>query len=342
MLRCQLGSALSHINGGVRILEEFQKEGPLTIPAIPYVSALTLRNIFNRLDSQASQLTFGRRRHLLSGLSKTTLTTRQLKFSTLEDARTALDDIWSSVTLNIATDPSSSATPTEAKKSLEKMQSSINQELETWIQNFGALVNSLKSKGDLDAPMRNSINTMKLQWTTIRLLRQTDAALMVEDEMFWDGFKHEYEVMLAMAQTIIDYSTPTPLSTPKSSKDPLSPEKTPKKSGEELLFYLDNSVLFPLFFIVAKSRDRKLRRKALTLLEQANRQEGVWNSNLLARVARRIIDIEEEGLENEELETIPRERRVWRASGLFGLMPRKAKIVFVRVGKSSVEEYIEW
>lgn len=329
----------------MRILEEFQKEGPFTIPAIPYVSVATVRNIFNRLDSQASQLTFGRRRHLLSGLPNMTLITRQLKFSTLEDARTALDDIWSSVTLNIATERPSSMSGCEAKKNLEKMQSSINQELETWIKNFGALVNSLKSKGPLDRPMRNSINTMKLQWTTIRLLRQTDAALMVEDEMFWDGFKHEFEVMLAMAQTIVDYSTPTPLSAPKPpkpTKESSVSEKPSKNSGEELLFYLDNSILFPLFFIVAKSRDRKLRRKALTLLEQANRQEGVWNSNLLARVARRTIEIEEEGLEAEDLERIPRERRVWRASALFEVAPRKAKIVFVRVGRPSVEEYLEW
>ncbi|CAG8972372.1 hypothetical protein HYALB_00007125 [Hymenoscyphus albidus] len=336
LLRCQLNSALSHINGGVKILKELQSSNSLTIPAQSYVPVSTLRNIFKRLDSQASQLSFGRRRHLLSEHSKTKLA-HDLKFESLEDARNALDDIWGSATLHIATSPPPNVPPDEARKNLAAMQNLIYEELEIWSRSFGVLVNYLKSKGNLDGPTQNSVNTMELQWKQIGLLRQTDAALMVEDEMFWDGFAHEYEVMLSMAEYII-------ASTPPSTSRPITKPTSVKTEtrGEELLFYLDNSVLFPLFFIAVKSRDRILRRKALTALEQANRQEGVWNSNFLASVARKVIDIEEEGLAEEELERIPRERRVWRVSGLFNGAPRNAKMVFVRVARPQVEEYIDW
>lgn len=45
-----------------------------------------------------------------------------------------------------------------------------------------------------------------------------------------------------------------------------------------------------------KCRDARLRRKAIELLRESEREEGVSNSLMAARVAESLVEIEEEGL----------------------------------------------
>ena len=66
------------------------------------------------------------------------------------------------------------------------------------------------------------------------------------------------------------------------------------------LFYQmapDTSVIQPLFYVVQKCRDGRLRRRALSLLAHAGR-EGVWDGQCTAAACEFIIAKEEEGLED--------------------------------------------
>jgi len=61
-------------------------------------------------------------------------------------------------------------------------------------------------------------------------------------------------------------------------------------------FSMELGVIHPLFFIAWKCRDWKLRRRAIAELRKCGK-EGVWEGPIMAVVAERIAQIEEQGLE---------------------------------------------
>jgi hypothetical protein len=64
---------------------------------------------------------------------------------------------------------------------------------------------------------------------------------------------------------------------------------------------MDSEVIMPLYFAAVKCRHGRVRRKAISSLRSQQRQEGVWNSFLIAKVAERSMQIEEEELEGTEV-----------------------------------------
>ena len=99
------------------------------------------------------------------------------------------------------------------------------------------------------------------------------------DEMVWDGFIERYEHVVPLAALIIESSTS---------------DNCTRKRGPD--FTLDMNIVAPLYIVAHKCRHPVIRRKAVSLLYAAPRQEGVWDSILSARVAERLIGIEETGL----------------------------------------------
>jgi hypothetical protein len=90
-------------------------------------------------------------------------------------------------------------------------------------------------------------------------------------------------------------------------------------------FAFEMGMIPPLYFTAMKCRVPSLRRAAIALLEQTMpRREGIWIADLYIAVSRRLIEIEEEGLESLGVElcdgggrlgetakgeTVPREER---------------------------------
>ncbi|KAF5588633.1 Zn(2)-C6 fungal-type DNA-binding domain-containing protein [Fusarium pseudoanthophilum] len=75
------------------------------------------------------------------------------------------------------------------------------------------------------------------------------------------------------------------------------------------LFHLEIGVVPVLFVVVAWCRDPAIRRRAISLLMSRQAQEGVWSSHLTGRVARRIMEAEEERLDVRSCEDVPGPRR---------------------------------
>lgn len=65
---------------------------------------------------------------------------------------------------------------------------------------------------------------------------------------------------------------------------------------ETVPFSMELGVIHPLFFIACKCRDWDLRRRAIAELKECGK-EGVWEGPIMAVVAERIAQIEEQGLE---------------------------------------------
>lgn len=63
-------------------------------------------------------------------------------------------------------------------------------------------------------------------------------------------------------------------------------------------FCMGLGYIIPLYTVASQCRESSLRRRAIALLRSTSRQEGIWNSNLVARACERIMEIEEsEGVE---------------------------------------------
>ncbi|KUI67936.1 hypothetical protein VM1G_11480 [Cytospora mali] len=64
-------------------------------------------------------------------------------------------------------------------------------------------------------------------------------------------------------------------------------------------FCLDMGFVIPLYTVASQCQDTTIRRRAISLLRSTSRQEGLWNSLVVATAAERIMEIEES--EGEQL-----------------------------------------
>lgn len=62
-------------------------------------------------------------------------------------------------------------------------------------------------------------------------------------------------------------------------------------------FTFEMGIIPPLYFTAINCRHPTLRRKAVSLLRQGSMREGLWDAEPMARVAERVIELEETGLE---------------------------------------------
>lgn len=123
----------------------------------------------------------------------------------------------------------------------------------------------------------------------------------LDDQTIWDQFCPMYDKIVDLAEELI-------------GSDPGIPK-----------FTLDMGIIAPLYQVTAKCRDPLIRRRALALLKSAHMQEGVWNSFLTAKVAERVMQIEEEGLGDVKCcADVPDWARISDVSPTFDPMGRKA------------------
>jgi hypothetical protein len=59
-------------------------------------------------------------------------------------------------------------------------------------------------------------------------------------------------------------------------------------------FCFSPGIVSPLYVTISRCRDGGLRRKALALMQRCKRREGLWDSDLAARLGQRVIEIEEQ------------------------------------------------
>ena len=110
-------------------------------------------------------------------------------------------------------------------------------------------------------------------------------------ESTFDAFQDDFEDMVSKVEEM--------------SKALSIPEQRPL-ADEQIPFTMELGIVHPLFFVACKCRDWSLRRRAVAQLRRAGK-EGVWEGPIVAVLARRIIELEEEGLSQREF--IPEENR---------------------------------
>jgi cholestenol Delta-isomerase len=102
-------------------------------------------------------------------------------------------------------------------------------------------------------------------------------------EILHDAYSHKYEEVLALAEGLL-----------------LKGRASLSAASSNRFFCFDIGVIFPLFWVAIKLRQPQSRRRAVELLSSMRHQEGAWKSSSAAKVARFVIDIEEEKMSKDD------------------------------------------
>lgn len=210
-------------------------------------------------------------------------------FTSLEQARNSLDYRWNSCIefLNELENeqcyPKGTGVrnqgPLDVLNTLETVRQDCFDVCERWLVAFRAF---LQRHGDsLDSRGSQAARTLEVSHGVAMIYLNVSNVNVYHDETAWDRLTEHYERVVDLAALIIKSTTS---------------DKSTIRRGPD--FTLDMNIVAPLYAVAHKCRHPVIRRKAVSLLYAAPRQEGIWDSILTARVAERLIGIEEAGLGN--------------------------------------------
>ncbi|KAI7287423.1 hypothetical protein KC345_g566 [Hortaea werneckii] len=73
-------------------------------------------------------------------------------------------------------------------------------------------------------------------------------------------------------------------------------------------FLFDMVIVSPMYFVATKCRHPQIRRRAIKLLRHTKRRESLWDSNVSAAIAERVVAIEEQHLSPLSIDQFPEEK----------------------------------
>ncbi|KAL2811485.1 hypothetical protein BJX63DRAFT_433334 [Aspergillus granulosus] len=200
------------------------------------------------------------------------------------------------------------ATPTGT---LIAQQERLKAGLTNWIDSYTLSVESLQleiseSISEAKAKVHHLVSCY---YTMLTIMAET--ALSPTQTVF-DAYTHHFEQMiehLADLWTLssVGYPTPSPSTSPSissnsSSTDTSSSTPTPVPTAEKRRWIggcdmshtiIDVGWMIPLFYTATKCRVRRIRRRAIRLIESSNHREGIWDGKITACIARRVVAFEE-------------------------------------------------
>jgi hypothetical protein len=130
---------------------------------------------------------------------------------------------------------------------------------------------------------------LRILYTSTTIIK---AASLYNHDLEYDKYIPKFERVITWAESLIKFQTSA------------TEKHTP-------LYSFEMNILPPLHYCSTRCRDPKLRRRALALLEDTPRREGMWDSAMLAAIARYIMNEEEAGLGQVfSAEQIPAQARI--------------------------------
>lgn len=211
---------------------------------------------------------------------------------TLEDARTHLDNLLISAYQLAKSDLvmyrywSKNSVPLEWRiRRDEGIQT-----FETWL---AALEDFFKRDGPQLSPTTDPKPLLGIRLQVRVALIMLKSCIDCGPEKTFDAFRADFEDIVSRIEALT-----TKLRLPEAK--PLDNESTS--------FTMELGIIHPLFFVACKCRDPKLRRRAVVQLRKAGR-EGVWEGPIMAILADKLIQLEEEGVDFWHGQVVPELQR---------------------------------
>lgn len=147
----------------------------------------------------------------------------------------------------------------------------------------------------------------------------------------WENFMPQIKEMVELGEKVISSTSPG------------------NNRGPATIFCLDMGIVMPLYTLASQCGDPTIRRKAIALLHSTSRQEGPWNSFLVAKAAERIMEIEESvsGRTNDGTDGPDRVRPL-SIEPFLGLDGIGGRLQYIRQGEGAnsqikvVENVVRW
>ena len=273
-------SALSHMQGGLRIFRDWQAEAskprrPGTASSSRHHQSVDseIVQMFSRLNAQT--LLFPD-----THLFPTDFVKQDVRliidsvpgaFTTLKEARDCLDNCMS-YKLQASAAVYFNRQGSENNSGLGQPQGPTNEHLlPQWSAAFHAFV---EKAGPSPRPRDlQGVMLLKIQYKCAKILLSVG---LPPRETAFDDFGALFESIISLATSVIHRSGSYGIS---------------ERTGH---FSFETGLIPPLYFVATRCRDPWIRRQALSLLSSTPRQESIWNSEMLTKIAERLILIEEE------------------------------------------------
>jgi len=299
-------AALIHLESGLKILASWlhdDDDGHQPVLSSDCVSRPTrqfleeeLVPLFTRLDIQATTYLTSRSLREVKPCSSTAEPNMPTRFTSLSDANAHLADLvhwmlycnngahnmmyWMvnnpMAQSNFGPPPSSPDDPIPkipgvVLKKILKIETQHSRILQQWLD---ALNLYLKDNPNLETGDIRGALMLKILYTSTTIIK---AASLYNHDLEYDKYIPEFERVITLAESLIRSQS--------TAKDKNTP-----------FYSFEMNILPPLHYCSTRCRDPQLRRRALALLEDSPRREGMWDSAMLAAIARYVMAEEEAGL----------------------------------------------
>ncbi|KAE9371087.1 hypothetical protein N431DRAFT_483689 [Stipitochalara longipes BDJ] len=338
-LRGHHASALSHINGAIKILAELQSGTDSsrrfwTMSPYSCVPLTTLNLIFGRLESQML-LVNGTSRALYGDEVDDKETGYQdhipNAFSSLGQARNSLDHVWTAHVRYIRKFlPQFESTGTSRLALVDRSKRIAAEKLIKWSEAFECFLRS--NRQNFDNASQMTIHVLKAQRIMAGVIFSIEHTTWTYSEMYWDSYFLEYEAIIRHSASFVKLES-----------------QLLKSKGVKSTFSLDSGIMIPLLMVANRCRHKIVRRQAISILKSTPRQEGAMSSILTARITERLMEIEENGFPNAQFaEDIPNSARVANVHLDFETERRRVLVTYEKWKKpgtaqgETITDYVEW
>jgi hypothetical protein len=157
-------------------------------------------------------------------------------------------------------------------------QQRIRMELARWLDTYEASRKALRGQESLDEEKAYQILCIYHTMVTI----MTDVCLCPSDEAMFDSHNDQFiHLIRQLADLWVISSTIFPIRAPPGHVTNISRS------------IVDTGWIPPLYYAAVKCRVHRIRLHAIRLLESTFRREGIWDAKIVARVSRKVMEIEE-------------------------------------------------
>lgn len=156
-------------------------------------------------------------------------------------------------------------------------------DLEQQLEQFRALhLDPTPTDSDVDSMTSIEEAHLRIKCLTAIILVATS---LYAEEAIYDQYTCEFLTIVDCASELL-------------SKSPLTPGADGSSPRQHTNFTLDMGVIHPLYITASKCRSSLIRRRAIDLLNMAPSLEGAWDAKSYAKIAERLMQLEEVCLED--------------------------------------------
>lgn len=160
-------------------------------------------------------------------------------------------------------------------------QQDIRGRLETWLRVYRISRDRMAMKSDDNTQIQLARRLLLVYHTVAYVM--TESCVAPTDELVFDRFSSEFASIVNRCMDLWKIATAM-----------ISDRTLNGHFAHESGFSADMGIILPLYYTCLKCRVSETRHRALALLLSSGaHQEGIWNSRSAARVAQRVIEIEE-------------------------------------------------